>query len=147
MSNSEFLQSLELLKQEVNNIDKFITEIPTRENLIASNEKFYNRVDNLLENLKKNLKEKLYNHKSRSDLIEGIKSLYRYFDIIFSSIHYILINIHTPPSNSYKVTLEENLKKIREEIHKIEWAITLYDNPSDKKTEQQVLDELAGAER
>jgi hypothetical protein len=39
MSNGEFLQSLELLKQEVNNIDKFIKEISTRGNLIAPNEK------------------------------------------------------------------------------------------------------------
>lgn len=151
MSSNELLQSLEFLKQEVNDIDTFITKIPTRENLtrenltrknlIDRNEMFYKRVVSLVDNLVVNS----LNHKSRSDLLVRINKLDSYFDIIFRSIQDILKYIL--PSNSYKDTLEENLKNIREEIPKIEWAITLYDKPSDKKTDHQIENEHAGTLR
>lgn len=71
-----------------------------------------------------------------------INSLDSYFDILFRSIQYILT------SNPYKVTLDENLQNIRKKIPEIERYINYNpdDNQLDKKTSQQVTDELAGAE-
>lgn len=138
MSSDELLRSLELLKVEVNNINTFITEITSSEKLIERNLEFHKRVGSLVDNLVTNSS----NHKSRYDLIMTINSLDSYFDILFSSIQYILT------SNPYKVTLDENLQNIRKKIPEIERYINYNpdDNQLDKKTSQQVTDELAGAE-
>lgn len=138
MSSNELLRSLELLKVEVNNINTFITEITSSKKLIERNLEFHKRVGSLVNNLVTNSS----NHKSRSDLIMTINSLDSYFDILFRSIQYILT------SNPYKVTLDENLQNIKKKIPEIERYINYNpdDNQLDKKTSQQLEDELSGAD-